>query len=271
MKQAKQECTEFLQWALPHLKLKWEGFRKVRKQVCKRVRRRYNELGLDSYLKYQEYLTVNPSEWGRFDDMCHISISRFYRDIGVFDTLKDDLLPKLAHEAKTEGGSLYCWSAGCASGEEPYALSILWHHALKPRYPDIAFKIIATDADKLLLRRADEACYSYGSIKQLPEKWLTEAFRKDGDLFCIKDQYRENIELLYQDIRKEWPPGPFQLILCRNLVATYFDEPLRTAVFKKIAERLVNGGYLILGKHEELPSIKGFQPYSSHLKIYQKG
>ena len=53
------------------------------------------------------------------DDFCRITISRFYRDRGVFDFLRDEILPKLATVAQTSGRSeVTCWSAGCTSGEE---------------------------------------------------------------------------------------------------------------------------------------------------------
>ena len=109
-------CVEFLQWALPRLRMRWPGFRRVRRQVCKRIDGRLRELGLDNTAAYQEYLENNPAEWHVLDDFCRISISRFYRDRSVFDCLRDDVLPNLAARAAALGErQLRCWSAGCAS------------------------------------------------------------------------------------------------------------------------------------------------------------
>ncbi|MGZ5918892.1 MAG: hypothetical protein ACXWJV_03740 [Hyphomicrobium sp.] len=47
------DCTVFLQWALPQLNLHWPGFRKVRRQVCKRLKRRMNDLRLADFPAYQ--------------------------------------------------------------------------------------------------------------------------------------------------------------------------------------------------------------------------
>ncbi|HUS38260.1 MAG: hypothetical protein WBF93_12370 [Pirellulales bacterium] len=81
------ECVELLQWALPRLRMRWLGFRKVRRQVGKRVDRRLHQLGLDSVDQYRTYLAVHEGEWSVLNDCCRITISRFYRDRGVFDFL----------------------------------------------------------------------------------------------------------------------------------------------------------------------------------------
>ena len=120
------DCTAFLQWALPRLELRWPGFRKVRRQVCKRLRQRMRELGLDDYSAYRARLEAYPSEWRVFDECCHITISRFFRDRGIFEVVRGHVLPDIAARAKREGRGAQIWSAGCASGEEPYTLKILW-------------------------------------------------------------------------------------------------------------------------------------------------
>ncbi len=121
------DCTEFLQWALPRLGMRWPGFRRVRGQVCKRLRRRMAELGLRDLADYRALLETHPEEWTRLDGLCRISISRFYRDQGVWRTLEREILPRLADRARARGETrLRIWSAGCASGEEPYTLALLF-------------------------------------------------------------------------------------------------------------------------------------------------
>jgi chemotaxis protein methyltransferase CheR len=111
--------VEFLQWALPRLGLRWAGFRRVRGQVRRRVRRRVAALGLEDLDAYRAYLDAHPEEWEVLDALTPITISRFYRDRDVFARLEDDVLPALASAAAAAGrDGLRCWSAGCASGEE---------------------------------------------------------------------------------------------------------------------------------------------------------
>ena len=122
-----RECVEFLQWALPQLGLRWPGFRKVRRQVHKRIVRRLNELGLTQISEYREYLQTNSDEWSVLDGFTRISISRFYRDRDVFNHLRDVLLPDAARASQVRGEEqLRIWSAGCASGEEPYTIAMIW-------------------------------------------------------------------------------------------------------------------------------------------------
>lgn len=113
-----QECIEFLQWVAPRLRLRWPGFRKVRRQVQKRINRRLAELGLTGISDYQSYLENHPSEWSVLDSFCRISISQFYRDRDVFDRLRDETLPELARmvlRSKCQGSHLLWTSSGCFS------------------------------------------------------------------------------------------------------------------------------------------------------------
>lgn len=147
------KCIEFLQQMLPRLRLRWPGFRKVRGQVCKRVRHRLQELALADVAAYCAYLESHPAEWEVLDGMCHITTSRFYRDKGVFDFLARQVFPEIARMVlEREEKTLRCWSAGCASGEEPYTLALLWQLYLKPRFPDLSMRIVATDADAAMLK-----------------------------------------------------------------------------------------------------------------------
>ena len=120
------ECAAFLQWALPRLRLRWAGLRKVRSQVCKRLRRRMDELRLETLEQYRRRLKATPDEWAVIDDLCYITISRLYRDKRVFDFLGGVILPELARTAVLHSRPVRCWCAGCASGEEVYSLKILY-------------------------------------------------------------------------------------------------------------------------------------------------
>jgi chemotaxis protein methyltransferase CheR len=268
-----QDCIPFLQWALPRLRMRWEGFRKVRGQVCKRVSRRMSELGLGDTASYRTYLDEHPGEWPLLDSFCRITISRFYRDRKVFQYLEQDVLPRLASMAEQEAGRcVRCWSIGCASGEEPYTLAILWDAVLNSRFPGVMFEIVATDADQGMIERGREGCYSGGSLRELPAEWVSRSFSASGRKYCIRDDIKEYVTFLPQDIRTSAPDHGFQLVLCRNSVFTYFDEDSQKEMLEHIAAKLLPGGALILGIHESLPSgLKEFEVWSDRLKVYRKG
>ncbi len=133
------ECVQFLQWALPRLQLRWPGFRKVRAQVCKRINTRMRQLDLEHSRAYRNYLQEYTQEWAVLDELCRITISRFYRDKLMFGFLAGQVLPALASQAlDRQDNQLSVWSAGCASGEEAYTLSLIWHLQLQAGFPDRA-------------------------------------------------------------------------------------------------------------------------------------
>ena len=264
--------VQFLQWCLPRLHLRWPGFRKVRRQVYKRINRRLQELGLPSVASYRVYLDDHPGEWAAIDGLCRIGISRFYRDRSVFQYVEHEVLPQLAQLAiARKEGQIRCWSAGCAGGEEPYTLAIIWRHGLAMQFPTLTLRIVATDIDSQAIRRAERGCYHAGSLKDLPTEWRPRPFVTKANELCLKDEYRTPVTFMVQDIREQEPEGLFHLILCRNLVFTYFDEALQRKTLQRLTDRLAPGGALIIGKLESLPDGPwGIQPWSIRLGVYRK-
>lgn len=249
-----RECVGFLQWALPRLRMRWPGFRRVRGQVCKRIVRRCQVLGLDSFAAYREFLEQHAEEWAELDALCRVTISRFYRDRGTFEALVESVLPRIAEAVLQPGErSIRCWSIGCCSGEEVYSLRIAWELQARKAYPDVALQVVGTDADEALLERARAARYSASSLKELSADLRHAAFEAEGRQFALKPALREHTRFERQDIRRIMPEGPFDVVLCRNFVFTYFDQGLQAELLTEIVSRLRAGGVLVLGSHEVLP------------------
>jgi chemotaxis protein methyltransferase CheR len=268
----KTDCAALLRWALPRLGLAWPGFRRVHRQVCKRIHSRLWVLGLPDFSAYRVYLEGHPAEWPILDSSCRIPISRFYRDAEVFTALGETVLPRLAAEALAGGlGEVRCWSAGCASGEEPYSLAILWNFRLAARFAPASFHVLATDADPHLLERAAQACYRRDSLRELPREWIDGAFERRGELYCLKTPLREAVSFRRHDIREAPPGGPFDLILCRNLAFTYFDAEYQQAALHGLLEVLRPGGGLVIGRKEALPAdAANVVPWLPGLGIYRR-
>jgi chemotaxis protein methyltransferase CheR len=266
------ECVEFLQWALPRLRMRWPGFRKVRSQVCKRIARRLAELELDDLAAYRSYLEAHGDEWPRLDAMCRITISRFYRDRRVFEVLGVEVLPAIAAAAaQREVPALRAWSCGCASGEEAYTLAILWETRRADRFAGIEFEITATDADAAMLERARRGVFGRGSLRELPGDLLRTCSEQEGDAYRVRDAIRCRVSWLCQDVRRQLPEGPFDLVLCRNLVLTYFDEALQVEVMNRVAATVMPSGALVIGCHERLPVLDiAFQRWAPNLPIYRR-
>jgi chemotaxis protein methyltransferase CheR len=239
------DCVAFLQWALPRLGRRWAGYRKVRRQVCRRVRRRAAGLGLDSLAAYRDHLERHPDEWRVLDGVTNVTISRFNRDRGVFEFLE-----------RVVGHGARVWSAGCASGEEPYTLALLRDD----------LEILATDVDPAVLRRAEAARYPPSALRELPAALRERAFT-DGVLDpCV----RSRVTFTRHDIRGEPPAGPFELVLCRNVAFTYFDDAVQRATLRRIASVMTPGGALVIGAHEALPDgQEEFAPWAPEHGVFR--
>lgn len=253
------ELVGFLQWALPRLGLRWAGCRRVRGQVGKRLARRLRALGLADLGAYRARLEAgDPAEWGELEGMTRISISRFWRDREVFARLAGEVLPGLARDALAGGTPLRCWSAGCASGEEPYTLALIWERLLAPAFPGLGLRLLATDVEARMLERARRACYPRSSLKELPAAWVAACFTAgaEGEA-CLEPRLRGRVELRQADLRRELPDETFDLVLCRNLAFTYFAASEQPALLARLLGRLRPGGVLVIGRKERLPAPQG--------------
>lgn len=248
------DCVAFLQWALPRLKLRWEGFRRVRRHLCRDLAHRTAELSLGSLAAYRAFLEEHPEEWSVLDAMCTVTISRFCRDAGVFDRIRRDVLPNLARAALAAGErELRVWSAGCASGEEAYTLAIVWRLDVGTRFPDLALRLVATDVNEEVLARARRGCYEPSSLRELPAEWREAAFERTGGDWCVRSAFRDCVELRREDLRERMPEGPLHLVMCRNIVFTYLDVALQRVLAERIARNTAPFGALVVGTHEAVP------------------
>lgn len=266
------ECVEFLQWALPKLDMRWAGFRKVRRQVCRRIARRLGELGLADAAAYRAHLEHNPAEWQVLDDACRITISRFFRDRGVFETLAESVIPELARTALERGEhALECLSVGCASGEEAYSVKILWELEHAAQHEALALDVTGIDSHPVMLERARCACYQPGSLADLPETWRQRAFERMNGELCLRRRFRQGVRFTEGDVRRSLPSGPFDLILCRNLVFTYFAIDLQCEILAKLHACMHEGGALVIGIHEALPhQYAGFRAWEGARCTYRR-
>jgi chemotaxis protein methyltransferase CheR len=267
-----ETCVEFLQWALPLLGLSAAGFRRVHRQVCHRITGRLRELRLPDCGAYRTYLEAHPAEWATVDSFCRIPISRLLRERAVFDRLSSDIIPALAAAAAAQGAAEFrCWSAGCASGEEPYSLAILWGLNLAHRFPGLSLRVVATDVDGRLLQRARAGSYRRSSLREVPEAWLEAAFDRAGQMYTVRPAFKLAVEFYLQDVREVLPAGPFDLILCRYLAFTYFDESLQRRTLERLLTVLRPGGALVIGRKERLPDgVTGVEPWEPDLRIFRR-
>ena len=258
----------FIKEAASLLDLQWRRFK--RGGVKRKVERRITELGLSTFEDYLSKIRKDPEEKTCLSQILTVTITRFFRDREVYDALENFTIPTVVENMGA--GDFKIWSIGCANGEEPYSLSMLWKERFERKFSQTHLTLLATDINENLLKRAREGRYKRSSFKEVPERILQRFFRIENGFYILDRSIRESVEFKKHDIVHEEPFSGMDIILCRNLAFTYFSKECQMSVLKKIAASLKENGYLIVGKDEFLPLTYPnlFVPIFQTEKIYQK-
>lgn len=264
--------TVFLQWALPRMGYRWEGFRKPRQQVVKRIENRMRELELrGGFDEYKQYLKQHPEEWKALDRLCDVTISKFFRDRKVWDFLRDHILDKLLLSDGPDSVSI--WSAGCCNGEEPYSIAIIIEQLSRRNLPANTVSILATDRNQEVLERAKEGRYPAGSLKELTDKEIGRFLHRvedDEDDYIIRKELSRRVVFEWRDIRNSLPEGTFDLVFCRNLVFTYFEKEEQLRFLERLESHIAGNGYLVTGSNETVPKVEWLKTVTDTHPVYQK-
>jgi len=225
-----------------------------------RLYRRLRALGLSNFSSYCELLRNDPhSELGELASAISTNVTSFFREVHHYDLLVNDLLPRWLEEKRRAGDRLRIWSAGCSTGEEPYALAMVLAEALERSGSTVDARILATDLSPQALETARKGVYSLERIAGISEercrRWLLRGSGEFEGLACVHPRLRELVTIEPLNLLHPWPmSGPFDAIFCRNVVI-YFDQPTKQRLFKRYAELLPVGGHLFLGHSESLHGI----------------
>lgn len=234
---------------LNHFNRPWEGYRKVRKGVIKRLRRHMEELDCTTLDAYIAILDQNRTENQKCQAYLRVTISRFFRDRQVWHHLENRLLPELVSRFSQE---LKAWSAGCACGEEPYSLAILWDRLQF----QTTLRITATDANPLCLERARKGKFGKSSLKALSPECISSCFnRQSAHCYAILPHFQEPISWHEHDLLCYPPQNEFHIIFLRNNLLTYYRQPTLSRAAEQIVKTLMPGGLLVIGAHEKLPEL----------------
>lgn len=228
---------------------------------------RLRATGTQTYARYIIYLKKNPEEFTNLLNDLTINYTTFFRDGDVYEHLEHKLLPKLF----LSQNPIKIWSAGCATGEEPYSLSILAHKVLGKHLANRQVNIIASDIDKDALAKAKLGVYGARQISTMTPQMIDEYFTHEGDSWTVKDFVKSIIRFERFDLNQASLHVGFDLILCRN-VMIYFSKEGQQHIHMNFFRALRDGGYMITGKSEILsgePAEK-FQALDYTTRVYQK-
>jgi chemotaxis methyl-accepting protein methylase len=242
------------------------------KCLRRRIAVRMRACGVLTFSDYQTLLDRSPAEYERLKDAITINVTRFYRNAETWNLLRAGLLEEVC---ESEGSEVRAWSAGCASGEEPYTLAVLMADHFDRRGKPERFgrvTVDATDIDRQCLDRARAGRYRRDALADVPVDLASRYFEDDGDQSRVVERIRQRVVVQALDLNSE-PPlrRNYQLILCRNVVI-YFERVTQERVFLAFADALLPGGILVLGKVETLfgPARERFTLLDPRERIYRR-
>lgn len=223
--------------------------------VERRLQSRLRALRLNGFEEYVQRVRLGAdadAERARLVEAVAVRETYFFREWPQLESFRDELLPQLAAE-NAERRELRIWSAGCATGEEPYSIAILLRES--GRFDGWRVRILGTDLVASAIAAARRARYRDASLRATPEplreRYLCpegkHAWRLDERIRCAVDFEAANL----LDERTCAGEPPFDVVFCRN-VLMYFGEPARERVSNLLFERLRPGGRLLLGHAESL-------------------
>lgn len=223
--------------------------------VERRLIDRAEQLKVKDFTSYYSMLRFEPDsrELQAFIETLTVNETYFFREFQQLKCFAEELLPELVKQ-KTD--RLIFWSAGCATGEEAYTLSIILHEMLPSEILERC-RILATDIDNKVLSFARRGIYGERSFKHIPQPYLKRYFEQMGTEYRVGSQLRRLVE--FQQVNLVDPASLARLpqvdaIFCRN-VLIYFDDASRRQVALDFYQLLKTGGYIMLGHSESMSRI----------------
>jgi chemotaxis protein methyltransferase CheR len=223
-----------------------------------RLSKRLRHLGLTTFSEYYRVVTTDPEEQTCMLDAISTNETRFFREPGQFEFLKQRAFPQWQSDAarRARDRKIRVWSAGCSTGQEPYSLAMtLCHHF--PAAAGWEIEIVATDLSSRALAIGRGATWEYAAYRQIPEPYLKAYMlkgcgRQEGKIKA-GPEIRSVVNFLQLNLNESAyaVSGPFDLVFCRN-VLIYFDRTDRERIVRRMLHYLSPSGYLFVGHAESL-------------------
>ena len=201
-----------------------------------------------------------------------VPTSEFFRDPLVWRHLRTNILPQLASFPR-----INIWQAGCGYGQEAYSLAILLHETglLKKS------RIFSSDINPAFLDEARTGCWPVRYKQQWSDNYaqaggcgdFADFFVATGNGMSIRDEFKQPIEFIQHNLVADDVFKEMQLVVCRN-VLLYFGCALQERVVNLLTRSLERGGYLLIGRGENIVDLPEKHPQlellDSSLQLYRK-
>jgi chemotaxis protein methyltransferase CheR len=210
--------------------------------------------GFDDYYKYLRFDQRGRAELEEAVEHLIIGETYFFRQEYQLRGFRDEILPVLQHTNRA-GHRLTVWSAGCSTGEEAYTIAMLIHESCL--FPGWEVRVIGSDLSRRNVAAARRGIYRASSFRTTAPEATSSYFEPAGEGLRVVDWIRKVChfgQLNLVDRSRSAIVGRVDVIFCRN-VLIYFDLLTRRRVIDSLYERLVPGGYLLLGHSESLLNV----------------
>lgn len=219
-----------------------------------RLARRMSELGLENLQDYYYRLLYDAHSDQEFDllfDSLANNETYFFREETQIRTFSEEIVPE--RRGRRPDARIRVWSAGCASGEEPFSLAMATIEAHGDEADSV--EIFGSDQSGKALERARRGVYGAFSFRNLAPDLRERYFQPEAEgRFRIIPRVRKLVQFGRCNLvgqAGDLPLVKFDAIFCRN-VLMYFDRDSRRRVLDLFHDRLAQGGYLFLGHSESL-------------------
>ncbi len=244
-----------------------------RPSLVRRVTKRMQAVSIAGFDEYRDHLELHPEEFGHLFNEVLINVTAFFRDPAAWELLGREAIPAVL-KAKSSDEAVRVWSAGCASGEEPYSVAILLAEALGEEAFRERVKIYATDVDEHALGEARRATYDAKVMENVSAAQRQKYFVPQDGHYVFRNDLRRALIFGRHDLLQDAPISRLDLLVCRNTLM-YFNSETQAGVLQRFHYAL--GGeperraFLFMGKAEMLLSHATlFKPLDLKCRIFER-
>lgn len=251
-----------------------------RNYLKKTIETRMNAIRCTTDEKYLTLVSEYPDEFALLMLELGNSYSEFFRNSLTFSILEQIVIPKLSDfQLKKSRDEIRIWSAGCASGQEPYSLAMLFDDYSKTHQSSVNSRIFATDISEDVLDKARKGIYDFNAVKNTRLGFSETYFKRNGDTYFLDSVIKEKVDFSVYDLLDENSSSPssaiygdFDVIMCCN-VMFYYEPEYQQLILEKFYRSLKPGGFFITGEAEThiVKTLGSFKQYGMPAPVFVKG
>jgi two-component system, chemotaxis family, CheB/CheR fusion protein len=244
MAQSAKEFEALIEYVRESRGFDFTGYKRT--TLARRVTKRVNELGFQTFAAYHDYLQVHPEEFAILFDKILINVTDFFRDRTAWDFVAEHVVKPLV----AKHSSIRVWSTGTASGEEAYSVAMVFCEQMGAEAFLRRVKIYATDVDEEALGKARSG-YSAADLESVEPELRARYFEPQGARFVFRASLRRALIFGRHDLMQDAPISRLDLLICRNTLM-YFTAEAQGRILARFHYALNDDGFLFLGRAEML-------------------